>query len=250
MYDLLLKCGLKCEKMNFLAFRSGEEFIEKMQTDIAYDLLILDVKMKEVNGDEVAKRFREFFPHATLVFYSLYPPTDVSFKSKPYGYLLKNYGETRMLEELRAVVREMERNSNKTFISVRLGNNIVRLRPNDIMYICKESRRETHVYGVLKNRNKDKKKKKNMNGELWCFISDEKVEQLYDNLRKFGFSYISYNHIVNINYVNRLIDREGVTREKDVQFYDGSILSVTRSYLKNFKSEFVRNAANRIMLGE
>ena len=47
------------EDIRFYRYRSGEELDRDLYKNIPFDLLILDMQMKSLDGDETAKRFRK-----------------------------------------------------------------------------------------------------------------------------------------------------------------------------------------------
>ena len=51
-------------------FSSGEELVRNLENDIIYDLLILDMCLGGMDGNETARIFRKKFPYAVLVFCS------------------------------------------------------------------------------------------------------------------------------------------------------------------------------------
>ena len=49
-------------------FMSGEELVLNLDRGIDYDLLILDMQLGGMDGDEAAEIFRKKFPYAVLAF--------------------------------------------------------------------------------------------------------------------------------------------------------------------------------------
>ena len=61
-------------------FYSGEELISSLDTNKYFDLLILDMELGGIDGDETARKFREKFKDTVLVFCSgMRAPTVKSF---------------------------------------------------------------------------------------------------------------------------------------------------------------------------
>ena len=75
--------------VEFYEYLSGKELIQDMQKRERYDLLILDVCLPDMDGNETARKFREQFPDTLLVFCSgVCMPTTQSFETTPYRYWL------------------------------------------------------------------------------------------------------------------------------------------------------------------
>ena len=65
--EKFIEAGYLTTDLNFLEYTSGEEFIEKMDGEIDIDLLVLDIQMQGIDGNQVAKIFREKYLNTTLV---------------------------------------------------------------------------------------------------------------------------------------------------------------------------------------
>lgn len=93
-YILYLRDILKEVECNIdykiFEYSSGEELVRNLDRGINYDLLILDMQLGRMDGDETAKIFRTRFPYTVLVFCSgVRQPTIQSFKATPFRYILK-----------------------------------------------------------------------------------------------------------------------------------------------------------------
>lgn len=72
------------------------------------DLLFLEAQLDGISGEEVAIKFREYYPGTILVFCSgIYKPTPDFLKVSPYRYLLKQYTDENMLKELKEIVQHL-----------------------------------------------------------------------------------------------------------------------------------------------
>lgn len=81
-------------------FESGEEFLSSFEPD-TYDLIFLDIYMKEINGIETAKQIRSLDAETRLVFISV----SNDFASESYAvhadyYLRKPYGKKEFAQLL------------------------------------------------------------------------------------------------------------------------------------------------------
>lgn len=108
-YIKQLFCEVQRE-IEFYEYLSGEALIQDMQMRESYDLLILDMQLPGMDGNETAKKFREQFPNTLLVFCSgVCMPTVESFEATPYRYWLKEYAEEQLQQEIEGVLCKMEK---------------------------------------------------------------------------------------------------------------------------------------------
>ena len=116
MKEMLLRCDLSERQVTFYEVTSGEECLLTVERMTSCDLIILDMQMSGMDGHATAKHFRKLFPDSLLVFCSgVSKPTDESFKTTPFRYLRKNYGDDKMLLELTAVVEKMKQMKKFSF---------------------------------------------------------------------------------------------------------------------------------------
>ena len=157
------------KEVTFYEYSSGEALIEDMQKREKYDLLILDIQLKGMDGYRVARKVREHFQDTLLVFCSgVYLPTSESFEVTPYRYLLKSYAEERMKKELDAVLKKMQENHIATYVLGKKENDLIKINVKDIWYI--ELARRKSIFHCHLDRE-----------EVLC-TSTEKLEELHEQL--------------------------------------------------------------------
>lgn len=224
MRGMLLKSGLKKEEVVFYEYYSGEEFVKALDTLCKIDLLILDMQMKKLNGNETARLFRNQFPSSIIVFCSgVSLPTVESFETTPFRYLLKSYTDKRMLRELDAIVQEVK---NKQIEPVVIGTwkySMVKLRLEEILYIF-IARNGSNIYANPKI----------IKYEFENYItSKKKLSMIYEELHNYGFEYAHNSYIVNLNHIKR-------KTTKELEMSDGTVLSIARSKEKMLRVAFAR----------
>ena len=201
MKEMLLRCDLSERQVTFYEVTSGEECLLTVERMTSCDLIILDMQMSGMDGHATAKHFRKLFPDSLLVFCSgVSKPTDESFKTTPFRYLRKNYGDDKMLLELTAVVEKMKQMKKRTYVMGKNHMNIVKVYPDDILYI------DNYKRG-----------------------SEKKLAELYTDLKGYGFEYAHNSYIVNLNHVVKL-KTEGV-----IKLSNGEELNVSRSRMPEFR---------------
>ncbi|GIV33308.1 MAG: DNA-binding response regulator [Chitinophagales bacterium] len=81
---------------------NGKEVIEKLKNH-KYDIVIMDIKMPEMNGIEATRIIRKKFPHVKVLALSMYddqPYILKIIKAGARGYLLKNTGKEELLNAI------------------------------------------------------------------------------------------------------------------------------------------------------
>lgn len=132
MFDILLveddketagfvKSGLELEEMNVDVAYDGQQGLEMFQKK-NYDLVLLDLEMPKMNGEELLKKIRKQNPYIDIIVYTNY----AQFGNIPKlvnmginGYV--NKGASADLEELIGLIKEklepMSEDDMKTLIS-------------------------------------------------------------------------------------------------------------------------------------
>lgn len=221
MKEMFINAGLKPEEVLFYSYTSGEAFIENIDNQKQCDLLILDMQMKNYDGHKTARLFREKFPKSVLVFCSgVRKPTDESFKTMPFRYLMKNYTESKMLDELRSIIDEVKLKKTGPQIVAKYYNNIIMIDVDDVIYI--ENYRYGSIIHMVEGESKYSEK----------ITTDKKLPELMKNLSETGFEYAHNSYIVNLKYVVKLLT------VGEIVMVNGEVLTVSRSRLKQFRESF------------
>lgn len=231
---IILNTGLRENEVVYNEFNSGEQLEEFIkQKDTKCDLLILDIHLPEMNGNEAAVVFRKRFSEAILVFCSgVYMPSDESFKVMAFRYLLKSYTDKKMILEMKDIVQKMKEYKNRKtpYIIGYCRYNTVKLRPDEILYI------ENRKRGSRIHLCPDVQLVEFKNDEVF---SIEKINVLHEQLKEAGFAYAHNSYIVNLNYVKEITYHE-LTFVSFNKENKNIILSVSRSKFKELREQFVR----------
>ena len=224
MKERILNSGMDISQVTFFEYTSGSEFIHSFPSLSHISLLILDIQIPEMDGDEIALRFRQHFPTSMLVFCSgVYLPTVKSFEPNPFRYLLKEYSNQRLEDELRVIINELKAKHSVPYIIGKRHNNIVKLEPDEIMYIS-VARKKSHIHI-------------NPNSKVYDFedniMCDYKMADLYMDLKNYNFVYAHNSYIVNLKYIKRITNVE-------LELTNGELLSIARSKMPNLRESFVK----------
>lgn len=221
---MLLECGLKKDDVMFYEYMSGEELVISMERMEKIDLLILDMQMKEYDGNRTAKLFRKQFPSSIIVFCSgVCQPTVESFETTPFRYLLKEYTEERMIKELMSVINEMRNKQIEPMVIGTFRYCDVKLKLDDILYISiVRNGSGIHIVPEMMYEENDNQ-----------LMSRKKIDEFYEELKDYGFEYAHNSYIVNLNHIKR-------KNTKELVLSDGTILTIARSKEKRLRQAFAK----------
>lgn len=205
-------------EFEFSEFESGEAFISEFSKD-KYDLIILDIEMKDLNGLQTAEFLRQIDKNVILIFMTSYDKfVYQGYEVNAFRYILKNQPEPIYLKQLSDTIQEYYR--NKKYIKV-VDNDIEKeLLTVDILYI--------EVYShqiVIHTFNKEYYQK----GKL----SD------YEKMLE-GCLFVRSDKSVLINITN--ID---YIKKNQVFLKNGKSLYVSRNHLENITKAFLKFSRSR-----
>lgn len=209
--------------VEFYEYLSGKELIQDMQKRERYDLLILDVCLPDMDGNETARKFREQFPDTLLVFCSgVCMPMTESFETTPYRYWLKQYTEERMTKEVQEVFDKLRQKRVAPSIMGKRDNKIAKLSAERISHIAIARKGSVIYCGNMKEK----------------YSSSKRVAELYEQLKDFGFVYAHNSYIVNLKHV-------AVAGPKELELMSGEKLTISRSRAKDFLKRFTIELAGK-----
>lgn len=219
--------GINPYQFNIYEFYSGEELVNGLDTNIHLDLLILDMELGGIDGDETARKFREKFKDTVLVFCSgVRAPTVKSFKVTPYRYLLKSYSDRQFVCEMKEILAEVEKKSKEEYIVGHYRNNVIRVNIQDILYA--ENAKRGSKITVCSDCEAAK-----FEGQI---LVDDKLEELVAKHYALAFAHGSY--IININHIEKIVGNV-------VYLGNDECLSVSRTYQKEFRQIFTKSIAEK-----
>lgn len=207
--------------ITFYRYTSGEELVSNLYMEIPFDLLILDMQLKQYDGDETAGLFRKHYPDTLLVFCSgVKLPTVKSFEVNAYRYLLKKYDNYQMTKEIETIIKEMQRRASIPAIKAIYRNDVIEIPLDSILYVSiRKHGCNIHI----------KKEELNQNSTV---LSNKKIDEVFKTVEKYDFVYAHNSYFINLKYVKNIV-------KHDVTLVDGTTLSIARSKEKSFKDQFI-----------
>lgn len=174
--------GHSCE---IRTFASAEAFLFEYEEDKAYDILLLDVEMKNMNGIELAKRIRKDNNRAEIIFItSHFEFVGEDYEVDALHYLIKPISAEKLTQVLTKAAEKISVEPPSVVISCE--GETVKLYESDIFYV------ESFLhYIVIHTKDKEYKIKENMS------VFENKVS---DDFYRIHRSYlVSLKHITRIS---------------------------------------------------
>jgi DNA-binding LytR/AlgR family response regulator len=125
--------ALRGLRINISAFENAEQFLFHYEDKQVFDLVLLDIQMKDINGVELAKKIREAGDGAEIIFITGFPDfISEGYEVNALHYLLKPVNP----EKVRAVLdKALERRGEKPrTLLLPMKGGAVRVRAGDIVY--------------------------------------------------------------------------------------------------------------------
>lgn len=194
-------------------FYSGEEFVQLKEKVGDYDIVFLDMQMKELNGIETARYLRKYGEDTFLVFVTAHAEYAMTgYQVQASWYVIKDYN--KMVVDLREALKNILRRIKKdhkviTYKFSKVGD--VKIRVSNIVYI--EYRNHRAVFHVLSK------------GKIDEYSLYKKLDDIENEIASDDLLRIQKSYLVNVNHVEKLLDQ-------DVILIDGTMLHFPQ-YLKS-----------------
>ncbi len=125
------------------AFGSGGEFLLAAQKE-RFDLVFLDIYMKDENGIDTAKALRDFDRDCLLVFTTTSADHALDgFRVRAFHYLVKPYSDEELASLFDEIVQRLP--TQDRYIEVRTTGGSIRLRLGEILY-AEHYQHQMHIY--------------------------------------------------------------------------------------------------------
>lgn len=114
---------------------SAEEFLFKYDRQNAFDIIFLDVCMKEMNGMELAHEIRKFDRNVQIIFLTGKP--EYVFEGYEIGavrYLIKPVGESGLAKALDACMEKLRR-GREDYLTIQYHGENLRLSKSEILFV-------------------------------------------------------------------------------------------------------------------
>lgn len=195
-------------------FYSGEAFEFSWSMDKKYDVLLLDIEMKKLNGVELAKRIRLEDELINIIFVTAIPDyIGEGYNVSAINYLIKPISEEKLFECLDKAVKRVSKESKAVLIDV--DGETIRLKQEDIFYI------EAFSHTVEINTEKEK------------YVTRKNISAIEKELDENAFVRCHRSYIVGLKHVKRI-------GKNEIELDDGRMIPVSRRQYANVNMAFIR----------
>lgn len=113
-------------------FENGEEFMERWQTGI-YDLILIDIFLKGMNGIEVAEEIRKTDKECLIIFTTSSSDFAIKgFELRASDYLVKPFSFEKFKSSMDYCIKSLHRHG--CYIEVKESRTMVKIRLDDIIF--------------------------------------------------------------------------------------------------------------------
>lgn len=172
-------------------YYSGESLIESKKK---YDLIFLDIEMKELNGIETAQAIRSEDVDVKIVYITSY--TDYwrrAYKVHAFDFISKPFSDEDIHNVLKDFLRIYNAENEKT-VELKTAGGVAVLKTKDILYF------------YIKDKEKRKVIVNTSHGE---YVSTESLKEIYERLDSEEFYKAHKSCIVNLRYVQSMGKNNG-----------------------------------------
>ncbi len=193
-------------------FTSGEALLAAVQKQSQpYQLILLDIEMRGIDGIETAKRLRKLLPDCYIIFITSHDEFALTgYEVAAFRYLVKPVQPEKLTEAISAVRAEL---SDHITLHVEDGPVEALLRVKDIYYIEAQDKR---VRVVLKDT---------------AFSDRRGIDEIERALAGEDFFRVHRSYLINFRYVARLDKNE-------ILLVSGEQIPLSRLRKKAFKNAF------------
>lgn len=193
-------------------FTSGEALLAAVQKQSQpYQLILLDIEMRGIDGIETAKRLRKLLPDCYIIFITSHDEFALTgYEVAAFRYLVKPVQPEKLTEAISAVRAEL---SDHITLHVEDGPVEALLRVKDIYYIEAQDKR---VRVVLKDTS---------------FSDRRGIDEIERALAGEDFFRVHRSYLINFRYVARLDKNE-------ILLVSGEQIPLSRLRKKAFKNAF------------
>lgn len=168
----------------FFCFGSGEELLAHYSQGDEFDIIFLDIEMREINGIETAEEIRKKSPEAIIIFVSSHKNYVFdAFRCEALHFLVKPINKTEFEDVFSRAVNKYK--SSRNFLPLQWQNTKMNIKISNIFYV-EGYRRHLKIYTADE-----------------AFEAQGNISSAYEKLREHGFLLIHQGYLVNMQYIKR-----------------------------------------------
>lgn len=200
-------------------FTSGLELVQMRDGITKYDIIFLDIGMKDMDGISAAEHVRQYTQNAYIVFVTAYISYSLDgYKVDAIRYLLKDNDnlEEAINESMDAIIKKMNYVELKYTFDFQEGRKTIPL--DAVIYIESNLHKlKFHLIGDQDN----------------LYTMYGRLDHLAEKLRDFPFSRVHKSYLVNLKHIDKM-------KRFHATLSNGDIVNISQSRYREVKEEFIR----------
>lgn len=177
-------------------YPSGEEFLSRRENSVKYDIVFMDISMKELDGIQTASQIRAFQSDTQLVFVTAFIDYALEgYKVNAVRYIMKDTLDTAIPECMDAILEKM-RLAQVTFSFM---DGEATLYTDNILYIESQKHKSFFHYMQSCTINSSATRSGIITYQMY-----EKLDLIEQRLSDYGFLRIHKSYLVNMKHIRRL----------------------------------------------
>lgn len=194
-------------------FASAEAFLFEYEEDKAYDILLLDVEMKNINGIELAKRIRKDNNRAEIIFItSHFEFVGEGYEVDALHYLIKPISAEKLTQVLTKAAEKLSVEPPSVVISCE--GETVKLYESDILYV------ESFLhYIVIHTKDNEYKIKENIS------VFENKVSDVFYRIHR--------SYLVSLKYITRISRTSVNIGNTELPLSRGKYDNINRAFIEH-----------------
>lgn len=195
-------------------FNSGEELINHIFiNEVKFDLIFLDIIMKEINGIETARKIKEIDELTEIVLLTSSKEYALdAYDVKVLNYIIKD--SQNLESKIDEAIKHCYSKTND-YIIINNKSTIEKIEISKIVYI-ESNKRKLSIITT------------NSKYEIY-----EKLDNIYNKIENYGFIKTHKSYIINMNFIQRIEPKEIITTK-------GEIIPISRGNINAIKEKFMK----------
>lgn len=194
-------------------YSDGKELLEDFEKGIGFDLIFLDIEMKQLDGIKTAQKIRECDYHMLIVYVSSYEEYLMQlFEVEPFRFLKKPL-QKEQLEDVFLKAQRRIQEKQKSYYRFQFGKTMVQVLQKDILYF-ESAGRKVLVHTMEKQ-----------------YEYYDKLDKVEEKLNGARFLRIHKAYLVNVDNI------EAFQYER-VALIDGTVLNISEKNRARVRNEF------------
>ncbi|MFV0466696.1 MAG: LytR/AlgR family response regulator transcription factor [Lachnospiraceae bacterium] len=204
------------QKLKYRLFADGKDLMDHYSDD--WNLIFLDIKMKQMDGMETARLIREKNSEVTIVFITTMAKYAIEgYKVDAYDFLLKPLGYQQFHTKLTKMIQLINMRSVHKFLLLPFEDGKEKISTDQILYIEVKNHKLNYI-------TMDK-----------TYIQRGSLSKIEEELYECHFIRCSNSYLVNLKHVSGI--------EHDYVLVGADTIPISRSY----KKEFIQRASEYLI---